>query len=238
MDHDVAVNEAGIERAARQGWLWLFFNSSIGRKAIMAVTGIILTLFVIGHMLGNLQVFMGEEALNRYAAFLRIEPPILWTIRIVLLAAALLHIITGFLLWLDNRKARPEKYAYMRTVQATLASRTMLYTGLLVLGFILYHLLHLTFHAVGPTGSEHGEVNVYRNVVAGFQDPFITVLYIVAQLLLYFHLSHGIQSTFQTLGFSHPKYDRGVKRLGLALSFIIVAANIAMPLAVLAGLVE
>ena len=245
MDHDTALEE-NIAGSARAGWARLYFTSSVGRKAIMAVTGIILTLFVIGHMLGNLQLFMGEEAINRYARFLRIEPPLLWTVRLVLLAAVVLHIITGFQLWLENRRARPEKYVAMGTVQATIASRTMIYTGLLVMGFVVYHLLHLTLHALGPQpgggppagGSLHGEVNVYRNVVAGFQDPFISILYIVGQLLLYFHLSHGIQSTFQTLGFSHPKYDPAVKRLGYALSFIIVAANISMPIAVLAGLVR
>lgn len=204
----------------------------------MAVTGSILVLFVAGHLAGNLQVFLGEEALNHYAELLRIEPPLLWAIRVVLLVTAVIHVITGVSLWAENRAARPERYAKQRSVQATIASRTMIYSGIIVMGFIIYHLLHLTFRTVGPAGYTASAHNVYRNVVAGFSDPVITILYIVGQLLLYFHLSHGIASLFQSLGFRQPRYDAGFRRASAVIAFLIAAGNISMPLAVLVGLVK
>jgi len=156
----------------------------------------------------------------------------------VLLATALLPVFTGLLLWLENRAARPIGYAKENTVTASIASRTMIYSGAIVMGFIVYHLLHLTLGKVGPAGYQFEHGKVYQNVVNGFRDPFISILYIVGQLLLFFHLSHGIQSLFQTLGFNHPKYENPVKRTGLVLSLFITAGNICIPLAVLFGLVK
>jgi succinate dehydrogenase / fumarate reductase, cytochrome b subunit len=220
-------------RNPEAGFLPLILGTSVGKKAIMAVTGTILVAFVVVHMLGNLQVYMGSEALNRYAHFLRIEPALLWVARLVLLATGLTHGTVGFLLWMENRRARPQGYACSGTVQATLASRTMIYTGLVVFGFIIYHILHLTLRVVGPAGYTPMETDVYRNVVAGFSDPVIAVLYIVGQLLLFFHLSHGIQSLFQSLGFRHPRYQAGIQRGGTILAFVIAAGNISIPVAVL-----
>lgn len=204
----------------------------------MSVTGAVLTLFVVGHMLGNLQLYLGPEALNHYARLLRVEPPLLWTIRLVLLACVLLHAATGTVLWFENRAARPEGYACFRTVKATIASRTMLYSGLIVAGFIVYHLLHLTFGRIEPRGYVMEEGNVYANVVQGFRDPFISGLYIVGQLLLYFHLSHGIQSLFQSLGWKGASYSGRIERLGSVVAFLVTAGNISMPVAVLVGLIR
>ena len=229
---------AGSLAEQRGSWLVAATTTSVGKKAVMAVTGSILMLFVIGHLLGNLQIFQGAEALDRYSRFLRLEPALLWFVRLVLLSAALLHVTFGILLWLENQAARPTGYVVGATVKATLASRTMIYSGIIVMGFIIYHLLHLTFGRVGPPGYEFQHGSVYRNVVAGFRDPFISILYIVGQLLLYFHLSHGIQSIFQTLGFNHPKYEPAVKRTGLVLAFLVAAGNITIPLAVLFNLVR
>lgn len=233
MAGDRLMEAAGEDIAPRRGWLLEAASASVGKKGVMAVTGTILVLFVIAHLLGNLQIFRGPDALNGYARLLRVEPALLWFERLVLLAAALLHVIVGILLWLENRAARPVGYATRATVKATLASRTMIYSGIIVMGFIIYHLLHLTFGAVGPSGYTFELSNVYQNVVQGFRDPFISVLYIVGQLLLYFHLSHGIQSMFQTFGFNHPKYETGVRRFGYGLAFLLAAGNISIPLAVL-----
>jgi succinate dehydrogenase / fumarate reductase, cytochrome b subunit len=156
----------------------------------------------------------------------------------VLLASVLVHAATGTILFFENRAARPEGYAHSKTVKATIASRTMIYSGLIVAGFIVYHLLHLTLGRVGPAGFTMEEGNVYRNVVQGFQDPFISVLYIVGQLLLYFHLSHGIQSLFQSLGWKSAPCSRRIDLLGSILAFVVSAGNISMPLAVLVGLVK
>jgi len=150
----------------------------------MAVTGSILVLFAIVHLLGNLQIYHGPDGMNAYARLLRVEPLLLWMVRLVLLTAAVLHIYFGVVLWLESRRARPVGYAYMRTVKASLASRTMIYSGIIVMGFIIYHLLHLTFGATGPAGYQFDHTNVYRNVVRGFSDPYISILYIVGQLLL------------------------------------------------------
>jgi succinate dehydrogenase / fumarate reductase cytochrome b subunit len=204
----------------------------------MAVTGLILVIFVIFHLLGNLQIYNGPEGLNGYSRLLRVEPLLLWIVRLVLLAAAVLHVYFGVVLWLESRRARPVGYAYMRTVKASLASRTMIYSGIIVMGFIIYHLLHLTFGVAGPVGYQFEHSNVYRNVVRGFSDPLISILYIVGQLLLFFHLSHGIQSAFQSLGFRHPKYLPAVQRGGTTLAFLLAAGNIAIPLAVLFHMVR
>ena len=239
MQRDELMNPAGGGTAgAGSGWLLTAYKTSVGKKAVMAVTGTILFLFVLVHLLGNLQVFMGAERLDAYSRFLRIEPALLWVIRLVLLATALLHVFTGFLLWLENRAARPVGYAHQQTVTATLASRTMIYSGLIVMGFIIYHLLHLTLGVVGPAGYQFEHGRVFQNVVNGFRDPFISGLYILGQLLLYFHLSHGLQSLFQTLGWNHPKYEPTVKRTGMVLAFLIAAGNICIPLAVLFQLVH
>ena len=226
------------ERRTRPGWLRVWILTSVGKKAVMAATGTILTVFVVVHLLGNLQLFQGEEALNRYARFLRVEPALLWAARLVLLSAAVTHITFGVMLYFENRRARPVNYARHKPVQATLASRTMIYSGLIVMGFIIYHLLHLTFGSAEPPGYVFQRHSVYGNVIAGFRNPYITGVYILGQILLYFHLSHGVQSTFQSLGMTHQRYRRSITTGGMTLALVVAAGNIVMPLAVLLGVVR
>lgn len=214
-----------------------FLGSSIGRKVIMAVTGLALFGFVIAHLLGNLQVFLGPDALNAYAEALREYPAVLWGLRIGLLVAVALHIWSATALTLVNRKARPDGYDRFAPQASTYASRTMRWSGVLLLLFVVYHLLHFTFgvRAVHP---QFVPGDVYHNFITGFQNPLVAGAYIVAMLALGLHLYHGAWSMLQTVGLSHPRLDR--VRYGVAAAFaaLIVLANISMPLAVMAGLLR
>ena len=155
-----SVTPVSAPRASRLGALW---NSAVGKKALMAVTGIVLFLFVLVHMIGNLQAFQGAEKLDHYAELLRISPPFLWFTRIVLLVAALVHAVAGIQLWSERQRARPVAYQDFRPVVSSTASRTMIWSGLLILGFVVYHLLDLTIGVVHPN-FQHGRV--YANLVA------------------------------------------------------------------------
>jgi succinate dehydrogenase / fumarate reductase cytochrome b subunit len=220
-------------------WFTKASETSVGKKEIMAVTGTVLVLFITVHMLGNTHLWEadkenGLKAMDFYGRFLRTFPGVLWAFRGIMLVTALLHLITGLRLWLENRRARPVGYAHMSTVKASLASRTMIYTGAIVMAFVIYHILHLTLGKAGPF--EHGRV--YDNVVRGFQISVISALYIVGQVLLFFHLTHGIPSLFQTLGFNHPKYHATVERTGFGLALVICGINILFPVSVLLGWVK
>jgi succinate dehydrogenase / fumarate reductase cytochrome b subunit len=214
---------------------------SIGAKAIMAVTGAGLTLFVIGHMVGNLQLFLGPEAINSYAAKLKGMPELLWIARIGLLVFFVTHIWLGIWLWQRNKVARPTPYVYQATREASLASRTMLYSGIVLLAFVIFHIAHFTLGLVQPDYYDHkdslGRADVYRMMVLGFRVWWVTLAYVVSMLLLGFHLSHGISSLFQSLGLNHPRYTPKIKQGGFALAMILMAGNIAMPVAVLLGFV-
>lgn len=213
-----------------------FYQASIGKKMVMAVTGCILVLFVIGHLLGNLQVYLGPDKLNSYARFLRSTGSLLWIVRAVLFVSAVLHVVTGILLWLENQRARPIGYRRRQWVEATLASRTMIVTGLAIAAFVVYHLLHLTFGTVHP--SFNHELDVYSNVVKGFQQAPAAVAYIGFMIFLGFHLSHGIWSMFQSVGWNHPRYMPYIQRAAVVLAVLIVAGNIAIPLSILVGIVR
>jgi succinate dehydrogenase / fumarate reductase cytochrome b subunit len=222
-----------------QGRTW---TSSIGMKTVMAVTGLALVLFLIAHMLGNLQVFLGPEPLNRYAAFLQGLGELLWGMRIGLLVLFVVHVYAAIAVTLGNRRARPSRYAHEATVQVGIASRTLIWTGLVVLAFLIYHLLHFT---LGVTNPQHfamhdaqGRHDVYAMVVLGFSQWPITVAYVVANLLLGFHLFHAVPSLFQTLGWNDPKWSGGLRRVGIAVALVVAGGNIAMPLAVLGGLIR
>jgi succinate dehydrogenase / fumarate reductase, cytochrome b subunit len=219
----------GLKRTAT------LYESAIGKKAVMAVTGVVLCGFVLVHMLGNLQVFAGPEQLNHYAATLKASAPVLWGARIVLLASVFLHILSAFQLWSLKRAARPIAYVKKEAIASTYAAQTMMLSGPIVLAFIIFHLLHFT------TGQAHPnfiEGDVYHNVIVGFSNPFAALFYIIANVLLAFHLYHGAWSMFQSLGINHPKYTPKL-RLGAQLfGFLIGAGNVAMPLAVLAGVIR
>lgn len=217
-----------------------FLASSIGKKIVMAVTGIILVGFVVGHMAGNLQLYLpahgGEHPLDAYGRFLRtmLHGAGIWIARAVLLAAALLHVWAAVTLTKMNMAARPVPYQQTSPQASTLFSRTMRISGFVVLAFLVFHLLHLTLGKVGPF--EHGKV--FQNVVQGFQNPAISGFYILAMACLFGHLRHGVWSMLQTLGLSHPRYNGLRDRLALGVALLVVLANISFPLAVLAGFVK
>jgi len=214
-----------------------FFGSSIGRKVVMAVTGVILFGFVLAHMLGNLQVYLGPEAMNHYALYLRqvLHGAGLWVARGVLLAAVVLHIWAATSLTLSSRAARAVGYRQRQWREATYASRTMRWSGVIILVFVIYHLLHFTIGTVHPSFVEG---DVYHNFVAGFRSVPVSFFYILAMVLLGLHLRHGVWSMFQTLGVSHPRYMQAARVGAWVFALLIVIGNISFPLAVLAGIVR
>ncbi len=216
--------------------------TSIGAKAIMAITGAGLTLFVIFHMLGNLQVFLGPEELNRYAAFLKSVPEVLWAARLGLLAMFVAHIYVAVWLTIRNKAARPVPYVFQATRQASIASRTMMYSGVLILAFVIFHLAHYTFGWLYPEyltfRDPKDQHDVYRMTVEGFKVWWISLAYIVSMLLLGLHLSHGISSLFRTLGVSNPRHMRCIRLTGFSLAMILMVGNISMPVAVLLGIIR
>jgi succinate dehydrogenase / fumarate reductase cytochrome b subunit len=211
-----------------------FLGSSIGRKAIMAVTGLVLFGFVIGHLVGNLQAFQGPQRLNAYAETLRHYPALLWAARVALLAAVALHIWSAASLTATNRRARRVAYDAFTPQASTYASRTMRWSGVILLLFVVYHLLHFTFgaRAVHP---QFVPGDVYHNFVTGFRNPLVSFFYILSMLALGLHLYHGAWSILQTLGATHPALDRVRQHIAAGLTAAIVAGNISMPVAVLAG---
>jgi succinate dehydrogenase / fumarate reductase, cytochrome b subunit len=221
------------------GWVTKFAKSSIGAKIIMALTGMILFGFVLVHMLGNLQVYLGQEAYNAYANFLKSTPELLWPARIVLILAVLTHIASGLRLSALNAAARPHAYAKKHFTKATITSRTMVYTGGVVLAFIVYHLLHFTLGVTDPVHyhlmDAKGRHDVYSMFVLGFQNIYVAGSYIVAMLFLFPHLEHGVSSMFQSLGINHPRYNAMLGKIGPVFATIVVLGNISMPVAVQLG---
>jgi len=214
-----------------------FLGSSIGQKVVMAVTGLILFTFVVGHMIGNLQVYLGPEALNAYGAFLRhlVHGVGIWVVRATMLACVGLHIWAATSLTLASWKARPVGYRKVTPEASTYASRTMRWSGPLLALFIGYHLAHLTLGATGPAFKEG---DVYHNVVAGFSLWPISAFYIVAMLALGLHMFHGVWSLLQTLGLSHPRFDPLRKGLAALFTGLVVLGNISIPVSVLTGLIR
>ncbi len=216
--------------------------SSLVKKMIMAITGLILFGFVVAHMLGNLQIFLGSEVLNSYAEHLEELGPLLWAVRIILLIALTFHIATAIQLAVENRAARPIPYASKNTVQASYASRTMVVTGFIVLAFIVYHLLHFTFGRIYPEFSgaldSHGRQDIYLMVVKSFQDPWVSGSYILAMFLLCVHLSHGLSSLFQSLGVSNEKWDKRFKLFAKVVATAIFIGNTSIPTAALLGILK
>jgi succinate dehydrogenase / fumarate reductase cytochrome b subunit len=212
-----------------------FYRTSIGKKVVMAVTGLILFGFVIGHMLGNLQMFIGANQMNEYAATLKANAALLWGVRLVLLVAVVLHVMAAIQLTRMNWRSRPESYHYKDVIQADYAARTMRWSGLIIAVFVIYHLLHFTTGTVHPQFDVH---DVYRNVIIGFRLWPVSVFYIIAMIALAFHLWHGIWSMFQTLGQINPKSDRMIHRLAAIASLFVAIGFISIPMAVLAGLIS
>jgi succinate dehydrogenase / fumarate reductase cytochrome b subunit len=207
-------------------------TSSIGLKIITALTGVMLSLFVLGHMAGNLQVFQGPEALNAYAKLLRTEPALLWLVRLVLLGAVALHIWAYLALTRQSLAARSVGYRERAYKESSFASRSMRVTGPLLLAFIVYHILHLT---TGTVHADYHEGDVYRNLVSGLRVVPIGVIYVLAMVALGFHLWHGVWSLFQTLGASQPRYQSFGRRLATGFTLLVVVGFAVVPLAAMAG---
>lgn len=212
-----------------------FWDSTIGKKVIMAITGAILFGFVIGHMIGNLQVYLGPEKLDAYAQLLKSNAVLLWGVRITLLLSVLLHVTAAIQLSALKGKARPQAYVKTKAAGSSYASRTMMWSGPILFAFIVYHLLHFTTGTVHPNFVEG---SVYRNVVIGFQNIPASIAYIIAMLMLGTHLFHGAWSMFQSLGINHPKYTPWLKRFAAVASAALVGGNVSIPVAVMMGLIR
>lgn len=215
------------------------FDTTIGKKAVMAITGLVLFGFVIGHMMGNLQIYLGPEALNAYADKLHALGPLLWVVRLVLLSTLVLHVLMMFLLWGKTISARDTSYRVRRYAASDYASRTMWLTGPLILFFLAYHIAHFTYPGIAMGEYEHlGFSQVHTNVVNGFSVPLVALLYVLAQCALGFHLYHGSWSMLQTLGIADG--NRGERRRTWArlVAGVVVAGNISIPVAVLAGIIS
>lgn len=217
------------------------FMSSVGRKILVAVTGLGLFLFVIIHMLGNLQIFLGPDSINHYAEFLKSKPSLLWAARMGLLLLVIVHITLGILLALENRRARPVRYAVGKPAASSLASRTILISGLMIFSFVVYHLLQFTLGATNPEYMElrdaQGRHDVYGMMVRGFSHPWVALFYVLSMALLCLHLSHGVSSTFQSLGIRKRTWNL-VDRFAKTAAVLIFIGNTSIPLAVLAGVIR
>jgi succinate dehydrogenase / fumarate reductase cytochrome b subunit len=214
-----------------------FWGSTNGKKVVMAVTGVIMFGFVIAHMLGNLQVFEGPEKLNAYGRFLHSIGELLWPVRIILIVSIALHITATVQLALLKKRARPVGYSRKEAISSSYASRTMYWSGPIVLAFIIFHLLQFTAGYIHPE-SQFIEGDVYHNVVAGFQVWWVSVWYIFAVSLLGLHLRHGLWSMFQSVGLNHPRHTPILKKAAAAIAIIIVLGYISIPISVLLGLVK
>jgi succinate dehydrogenase / fumarate reductase cytochrome b subunit len=219
-----------------------FFTSSIGRKWTVAITGLALFGFVVGHLVGNLQIFLGPESINRYGAFLQGLGEVLWAVRIGLLFMFVVHIVATVQLRLENRSARPVRYAVTKRVRSTAAARWMLLSGLTVLCFVVFHLMHFTTQNIDRSfitlHDAEGRHDVYRMMILGFTNKAASGFYIVGVGLLALHLNHGFQSMFQTLGLSSAKLASCWTKSGQALSWLIFLGYISIPIAVLTGVVK
>ncbi len=212
-----------------------FWDSTNGKKAVMAVSGLILFSFVLGHMLGNLQVFEGPEQFNRYAVLLRTLPEALWGVRLVLLLMVALHIVTSVQLALRKQQARPIGYVKRANTVSSYASRTMYWSGPILLAFIIYHILDLT---LGKANPNYIEGDVYHNVVASFSNPIVSLWYIFSMVLLALHLRHGAWSMFQSLGVAHPRHNDFLKKAAIVFAVVIFLGFTAVPVGVLTGFVR
>jgi succinate dehydrogenase / fumarate reductase cytochrome b subunit len=219
-----------------------FWEAPIGKKVVMALTGVILFGYVVAHLLGNLQIYAGPDQINKYAAFLHnpANVGLLWGARLALLFAVIMHIVASIQLWRMKRDARPVSYVKKDDPAASYASRTMMWSGPIVAAFVVFHILHLTVGAVVPLNPElaANEPNVRANVIAGFSNPLISGFYILAIALLCMHLYHGLWSMFQSLGFNHPRYTPKLKTGAAIFAWLIAIGNISIPVSVLAGLIK
>ena len=234
---------AATIRPEKQSRITGFYRSSVGKKMIVAITGIILILFVIGHLLGNLQIFLGPDWINGYSQHLRDLGPLLWLIRIFLLVAVIVHIYVTIRLAIDNRRARPERYRERDYVKASFASRHMVMSGLIVLAFIVYHLAHFTVRVTDRRfvllkADTLGHYDVYSMMVYGFQNIYVSAFYVLGLFLLTLHLSHGSSSFFQSLGLNNAKLTPRLALGGRVFAWALFVGYTSIPVAILLGLVK
>jgi len=230
----MSSSATNLARAAR------LFDAPVGKKAVMALTGLVLFGFVLGHMAGNLQIFLPPDAdgihpIDAYGEALHHNAPLLYGTRIALILAVIGHVVSAIQLAAIKNAARPTPYVKHTAIASSYASRTMYWSGPILFVFIVYHLLHFT------TGHAHPDfqfLHVRDNVIRGFSVWYVSLFYIVAMAMLCMHLFHGVWSMFQSLGFSHPTYTPKIKLGAKAFAFLIAAGNISIPLAVLAGVVK
>ncbi len=242
MNHSPNSHTSNADSSGSNSPFGLLFSSSIGKKLIMAITGLLLLGFVVSHLLGNLQIFLGQDAFNAYAKFLKSIPEVLWPARIALLGFLVLHLAMAFQLRSTNKAARPVGYRHRSTIQATAASLYMVESGMVIFIFILIHLLQFTFiafepdlaHLVDPLGRH----DVYSMVVHSFRNPYYAWSYVVAMLALGFHLSHGISSAIHTLGFTHGYLTPRLRAGGRALAYALALGYISIPVSVQLGLLR
>ncbi|MFM2198947.1 MAG: hypothetical protein RLZZ505_2379 [Verrucomicrobiota bacterium] len=219
-----------------------YWNSSIGKKLVVAVTGLAMVLFLAGHLTGNMLIYAGKEAFDEYAEFLHTagHGALIWVARVGLLVVLVLHVWATILLTRENKAARQD-YEYKATIQATKSSRIMIWSGLTVLAFIVFHILHFTVR----TNSHLAEIakeSPYEMVIAGFSGGFLQVLvvlfYVIAMTLLCSHISHGVASMFQTLGFRSKKSASLIQRISLGYAAVIWIGFVSIPVAIMLGFVK
>jgi succinate dehydrogenase / fumarate reductase cytochrome b subunit len=226
-------------------WALTLYRSTIGKKVIMAVTGLMLVGFVIAHMAGNLQMFIGPAKMNGYAAFLKSTGELLWVARLGLLAATILHVLMAWQLSRIKANARPVDYTRRDPQVSTVASRTMRWGGVLLLVFIVFHILHMTTGTVLPMASHpdamypaFSETNVYGNVISAFRNPLVSAFYVVAMLFLMLHLFHGAWSSVRTLGLTKPSRHPLHRPVATVVALVVWFGFTAIPVAVLLGAIR
>jgi succinate dehydrogenase cytochrome b subunit len=234
--------DASLARSRPITGLTSLWRSTIGKKYVMAVTGLIWFGYLIVHLWGNLKIYAGPTFLNDYGGFLRTvgEPffgfsQLLWVARIILIPAFIIHIWAAIQLTTRDNASRPTKYSVRKNLESTFASRTMIYGGLFILLFVIYHLLDFTFGTVNPN---YQEGNIYHNVIASFQQPIVVLFYVLAMIAVGLHLWHGIWSLFQTLGWNTARANRLIRNFATFFAVLLTLGNISIPIAVLTGVVK
>ena len=212
-----------------------YTQTSVGKKVLMAVTGLFMFLFVIAHLLGNLQIFAGAEAINNYARFLRTLGGVLWGARAGLLVCLGIHMYAALTLWLQNQKARKTRYVRQQPQASTVSSRWMIATGPLILVYIVYHLLHLTLGVAHP---DFRHLEPYHNLIVAFSQPISASIYVALMIALGLHLVHGVWSMFQTAGLNSNRWTGRLRLLATGVTAVIVLGNISIPLAIMAGMLN
>lgn len=220
-------------------------KSTVGRKILMAITGQLMVLFVIVHLLGNSSVFIGPDGINAYAKHLHDLGPLVWVFRLAMLTFFGVHVIFGIQLSVENSAATPQGYAVSKKLKATFSSENMIWTGLILAAFIIYHILHFTAHVTNPEISAsllpHDALNrpdVFKMVVLSFQKGIIAAIYVAAMITLFLHLGHGIQSFFQTLGWNNEKSLPVIGKLGKVVAVVLMLGYSSIPFLIFSGILK